>query len=235
MLVKELQSLGLDVELLEDETRLRRGRTTCDDLYNLFEKPKDPLELQRDLRISHRLAGEDPRVVVRRGEEAGDHQLPDLQAGKGRAFLREDLRAGQGLRVQLRQVQAHEAPRRGLRALRRRGDPEQGAPRAAWATSTLAAPVAHIWFLKSLPCRIGNLLEISLRDLERVLYFESHIVIDPGTPTLGAASCSTTSASRQRKEEHGPNPSQYGIGAEAIRDCCGDRRRGGVEASCARR
>ena len=40
----------------------------------------------------------------------------------------------------------------------------------------LAAPVAHIWFLKSLPSRIGNILEISLRDLEKVLYFESHIV-----------------------------------------------------------
>src|SRR4026208_1969164 len=44
---------------------------------------------------------------------------------------------------------------------------------------TLATPVAHIWFLKSLPSRIGNILGISLRDLEKVLYFESHIVIDP--------------------------------------------------------
>src|SRR6059036_4130652 len=44
---------------------------------------------------------------------------------------------------------------------------------------TLATPVAHIWFLKSLPSRIGNILEISLRDLEKVLYFESHIVVDP--------------------------------------------------------
>ena len=44
---------------------------------------------------------------------------------------------------------------------------------------TLATPVAHIWFLKSLPSRIGNILEVSLRELERVLYFESYIVIDP--------------------------------------------------------
>ena len=43
----------------------------------------------------------------------------------------------------------------------------------------LATPVAHIWFLKSLPSRIGNILEITLRDLEKVLYFEAHVVLDP--------------------------------------------------------
>jgi DNA-directed RNA polymerase subunit beta' len=44
----------------------------------------------------------------------------------------------------------------------------------------LASPVAHIWFLKSLPSKIGNLLDLTLKDLERVLYFESYIVLDPG-------------------------------------------------------
>src|SRR6187549_1787786 len=48
----------------------------------------------------------------------------------------------------------------------------------------LATPVAHIWFLKSLPSRIGNLLDISLKDLEKVLYCESYIVTDPGDTTL---------------------------------------------------
>lgn len=49
---------------------------------------------------------------------------------------------------------------------------------------SLAAPVAHIWFLKSLPSRIGLLLDMTLKDLERILYFESYIVIDPGlTPS----------------------------------------------------
>ncbi len=69
-------------------------------------------------------------MVVRRGQEAGDHQLPDLQAGARRTLLREDLRAGEGLRVPVRQVQAPEAPRRGVREVRRRGHPGQGAPRA---------------------------------------------------------------------------------------------------------
>jgi DNA-directed RNA polymerase subunit beta' len=44
----------------------------------------------------------------------------------------------------------------------------------------LAAPVAHIWFLKSLPSRIGLLLDMTLKDLERILYFESYVVIEPG-------------------------------------------------------
>ena len=69
-------------------------------------------------------------MVVRRGQEAGDHQLPDVQAGARRTVLREDLRADQGLRVLVRQVQAPEAPRRRLREVRRRGHADQGAPRA---------------------------------------------------------------------------------------------------------
>ena len=64
----------------------------------IFEKPKDPISVQRDQDL-HRLPGEDPGLVARGGEEAGDHQLPDLQAGARRAVLREDLRPRQGLRV----------------------------------------------------------------------------------------------------------------------------------------
>ena len=48
----------------------------------------------------------------------------------------------------------------------------------------LASPVAHIWFLKSLPSRIGLLLDMTLRDIERILYFESYVVVDPGLTTL---------------------------------------------------
>ena len=77
-----------------------------------------------------RVAGQDPVVVARRGHQAGDDQLPDVQAGARRPVLREDLRADHRLGVPLRQVQAHEAPRRDLRQVRRRGDAGQGAPRA---------------------------------------------------------------------------------------------------------
>ena len=51
---------------------------------------------------------------------------------------------------------------------------------SAWATSSWPRPVSHVWFFKGLPSRIGHLLDISLRDLERILYFESYVVIDPG-------------------------------------------------------
>ena len=91
-----------------------------------------------------RVAGEDPLVVVRRSEEAGDDQLPHVQAGARRPVLRQDLRAGQGLRVPVRQVQAPEAPRRDLREVRRRSDARQGAPRAHGPHRARLAGRAHL-------------------------------------------------------------------------------------------
>ena len=85
--------------------------------------------------------------------------------------------------MQLRQVQAHPLPRRGLRPLRRGGDAGQGAPRALGHIE-LAVPVVHIWFFKSLPSRIGHLLGMRIRDLERVIYYESYVVIEPGNTGL---------------------------------------------------
>ena len=76
------------------------------------------------------LAGDGARLVVRRSAQARDHQLPHLQAGARRPVLRQDLRAGEGLRVPVRQVQAPQASRRGLREVRRRSHAVQGAPRA---------------------------------------------------------------------------------------------------------
>ena len=53
----------------------------------------------------------------------------------------------------------------------------------------LATPVSHVWFFKGLPSRIGHLLDISLRDLERILYFEAYVVIDPGDTDFKLNSC----------------------------------------------
>src|SRR5215468_784170 len=83
---------------------------------------------------------------------------------------------------------------------------------------TLATPVAHIWFLKSLPSRIGNILEISLRDLEKVLYFESHIVIDPGDTGLRFGELLNDEQLAQAREKWGRESFTVGIGAEAIRE-----------------
>ena len=88
-----------------------------------------PARLQRD-QDRPREPREDPLLVLRRGHEAGDDQLPDLQAGAGRPLLREDLRPDHRLGMPLRQVQADEAPGRRLRQVRRRGDEVQGPPRA---------------------------------------------------------------------------------------------------------
>ena len=66
---------------------------------------------------------------------------------------------------------------------------------------TLATPVAHIWFLKSLPSRIGNILEITLRDLERVLYFEAYVVIDPGETDLRTRRAAQRGAAHARRSE----------------------------------
>ena len=103
--------------------------------------------------------GEDPVLVPRRGDEAGDHQLPDLQAGAGRPLLREDLRADHRLGVPLRQVQAHEAPGRHLRQVRGRGHPVQSAPRADGAHRARLPGVPRL-VLQGAPSRIGHLLDI---------------------------------------------------------------------------
>jgi DNA-directed RNA polymerase subunit beta' len=82
----------------------------------------------------------------------------------------------------------------------------------------LAAPVAHIWFLKSLPSRIGLLLDMSLKDLERVLYFENYMVIEPGVTTFKEKQLLSEEQYNQAIDEYGPDSFTAGIGAEAIRE-----------------
>ncbi|MEL6710330.1 MAG: DNA-directed RNA polymerase subunit beta', partial [Pseudomonadota bacterium] len=79
----------------------------------------------------------------------------------------------------------------------------------------LASPVAHIWFLKSLPSRIGLLLDVTLREIERVLYFESYIVIDPGTTTLERLQLLTDEQYLEAVETHGDDFDAR-MGAEAV-------------------
>jgi len=81
---------------------------------------------------------------------------------------------------------------------------------------SLATPVAHIWFLKSLPSRIGNLLDIPLKDLEKVLYCESYIVIDPKESGLQAAELLTEERYGKLLDEVGFDAFDAGMGAEAI-------------------
>src|SRR5262245_9854060 len=82
----------------------------------------------------------------------------------------------------------------------------------------LAAPVAHIWFLKSVPSRIGVLLDITLRDLERVLYFENWVVVEPGLTPLKPNELLNEEQIQRYKDEFGEDSFTAGIGAEAVRE-----------------
>ncbi len=81
----------------------------------------------------------------------------------------------------------------------------------------LASPVAHIWFLKSLPSRIGLLLDMTLKDLERVLYFESFVVTEPGLTPLKMNQLLSEEQYLNAQDEFGPDAFQAMIGAEALR------------------
>ena len=81
----------------------------------------------------------------------------------------------------------------------------------------LASPVAHIWFLKSLPSRMGMVLDIPLRDIERVLYFEAYCVVDPGLTPLERGQLLTEEELILKTEEYG-NDFKAMMGAEAIRE-----------------
>ena len=151
VLVKEIRLLGIDIDLERELTRKSKEihERTIEDA-DLSSRP--PRMKQFDaIKIGLASPGEDSLVVLWRGEEARDHQLPHLQAGARWPVLRQDLRPDQGLRV----------PVRKYKRLKHRGvicesaasrSPDQGASRTHGSYRTrFARPVAHIWFLKSLP------------------------------------------------------------------------------------
>ncbi len=82
----------------------------------------------------------------------------------------------------------------------------------------LAAPVAHIWFLKSLPSRIGLMLDMTLRDLESILYFENYVVIEPGLTELTSGQLLNEEQFLEAQDLYGADAFTANIGAEAIRE-----------------
>jgi len=81
----------------------------------------------------------------------------------------------------------------------------------------LASPVAHIWFLKSLPSRIGLMVDLTLKELEKILYFESYVVLEPGTTDLKMHQLLTEDQLLSKQDEFGEDQFEVGIGAEAIK------------------
>jgi DNA-directed RNA polymerase subunit beta' len=186
------------------------------DLYNLFEKPKDPLSFS-GMRIS--IAS--PEKI--REWSYGEVKKPETI--NYRTFKPE--RDGLFCAKIFGPVKDYECNCGKYKRMKHRGVVcekcgveviQSKVRRERMGHITLAAPVAHIWFLKSLPSRIGNLIELTLKDLERVLYFEQHIVTDPGDTPLRRGELLTDERILQLKEEHGASSFKCGIGAEAIRE-----------------
>ncbi|MEC8621850.1 MAG: DNA-directed RNA polymerase subunit beta', partial [Pseudomonadota bacterium] len=80
----------------------------------------------------------------------------------------------------------------------------------------LASPVAHIWFLKSLPSRIGLLLDMTLKDIEKILYFENYVVVDPGMTSLDRRQLLSEDEYLDAQDEFGEDNFTAMIGAEAV-------------------
>ncbi len=88
----------------------------------------------------------------------------------------------------------------------------------------LAAPVAHIWYLKSLPSRLGLLMDMTLKDIERVLYFEAFLVTDPGSTPLVHKQLLTEEMYFDALDEYGDDEFEAKMGAEAIQDVLSDMK-----------
>jgi DNA-directed RNA polymerase subunit beta' len=186
------------------------------DLYNLFEKPKDPVHFNA-LRIS--LAS--PEKI--REWSFGEVKKPETI--NYRTFKPE--RDGLFCAKIFGPVKDYECNCGKYKRMKHRGVVcekcgveviQSKVRRERMGHITLATPVAHIWFLKSLPSRIGNILEISLRDLEKVLYFESHIVIDPRETDLRPGELLNDEQLIEAREQHGREGFKAGIGAASIRE-----------------
>src|SRR5919205_51986 len=86
----------------------------------------------------------------------------------------------------------------------------------------LASPVSHVWFFKGLPSRIGQLLDMSLRELEKILYFEEYVVLDSRINGIKKKDLVGVDKVRKLQDEHGPDALKVGMGAEAIRELLRD-------------
>ena len=124
--------------------RRRHRRLRTDDLTERGESHLIDINDFDAIRIGLASSEADPRLVVGRGHEAGDDQLPHAQARARRSLLRAHLRSDEGLGVLLRQVQARPLQGHHLRALRRRGDAAEGAPRAHGSHRPRRARLAHL-------------------------------------------------------------------------------------------
>ena len=134
------------------------------------------------------LPGPDPRLELRRGHQARNHQLPHPEAGARRPVLRAhfwtyqdwECHCGKYKRIRYKGKICDKCGVEVTRAKVRR---------ERMGHIELAAPVSHIWYFKGIPSRIGLMLDISPRQLDKVLYFANYIVTDPASRRWRKSSC----------------------------------------------
>ena len=189
------------------------------DLYNLFEKPKDPLAFN-----AMRIGLASPENI----KEWSFGEVKKPETINYRTFKPE--RDGLFCAKIFGPVKDYECNCGKYKRMKHRGVVcekcgveviQSKVRRERMGHITLATPVAHIWFLKSLPSRIGNILEITLRDLEKILYFEAYAVTDPGDTELRLGELLSEEQLAEAREEYGRDAFDYGIGAEAVREMLG--------------
>ncbi len=186
------------------------------DIYSLFEKPKDPLNY-----VAVRIAIASPEMV--RGWSYGEVKKPETI--NYRTFKPE--RDGLFCAKIFGPVKDYECNCGKYKRMKHRGITcekcgveviQSKVRRERLGHITLATPVAHIWFLKSLPSRIGAMLDITLKNLERVLYCESYIVTDPGSTDLKQGQILSEDEYQDALAEFGWDAFQAGMGGEIVRD-----------------
>ena len=186
------------------------------DIFNFFEKPKDPLSFSA-IRIS--LASPDKirewsYGEVKKPETINYRTFKPERDGLFCAKIFGPVKdyeciCGKYKRMKHRGVVCEKC---GVEVIQSR------VRRERLGHINLATPVAHIWFLKSLPSRIGNLLDVTLKDVERVLYCVAYIVTNKGTSTLKVGDILSEDEYYEALETFGEDAFEAGMGAEAIRD-----------------
>ncbi len=185
------------------------------DIFNFFEKPKDPLSFQA-IRIA--LASPDKirqwsHGEVKKPETINYRTFKPERDGLFCARIFGPVKdyecnCGKYKRMKHRGVVCEKC---GVEVI------QSKVRRERLGHITLATPVAHIWFLKSLPSRIGNLLDMTMKDLEKVLYCESYCVLDPKGTELEARELISEEKYQRLLQEHGDDGFEAAMGGEAVR------------------
>jgi DNA-directed RNA polymerase subunit beta' len=186
------------------------------DIFNFFEKPKDPLSFQA-IRIglaspdkvrqwSHGEVKKPETINYRTFKPERDGLFCARIFGPVKDY---ECNCGKYKRMKHRGVVCEKC---GVEVI------QSKVRRERLGHITLATPVAHIWFLKSLPSRIGNLLDITLKELEKVLYCESYIILDPKSTPLEKGELISEEKYQRMLAEHGDDSFTAGMGGEAVRE-----------------